>query len=229
MNTLTLKEKLNLIIDLCLKHDITAYEIGKETNLNTSGVQRILNNDVKKPRNETLNTILDYIENKLTGSKFEATEELEREVAEPIQQYIHRDTPSSVPYYNIELSGDTFTSFKAAEKNIDFFVDYKPLNNCTAFLPYFGDAMLPYYKSGNTLAVKEIVNFDVLLWGEPHLVITNKNANNYKIVMCLHQHPNAEKIILRAKNPDYSGDITINKSDIVSLYIVKGKIELKTM
>ncbi len=229
MSSLTPKGKVKFIVDLCHKNDITAYEISKSKGLSASGIQRILNNEVKKPRNETLDVILDYIENKLTGSKFETTNDTEREVAEPIQQYIHRDAPSSVPYYNIELSGDTFTSFKAAEKNIDFFVDYKPLNNCTAFLPYFGDAMLPYYKSGNTLAVKEIVNFDVLLWGEPHLVITNKNANNYKVVMCLHQHPNAEKIILRAKNPDYPGDITINKSDIVSLYIVKGKIELKTM
>lgn len=89
--------------------------------------------------------------------------------------------------------------------------------------------MYPLYKSGNTLAVKLIKNHDIILWGEPHLVITNENANNYKTVKCIHQHPDAKKIILRAKNPDYSGDIVINKSDIISLYIVKGKIELNKL
>ncbi len=229
MKSLTPKEKLKYIVCLCHKNDITAYEISKSKGLSASGIQRILNNEVKKPRNETLDIILDYIENKLTSSKFEDTTDTDSQAAEPIQQYIHRDAPSSVPYYNIKLSGDSFTNFEAAEKYIDFFVDYKPLNNCTAYLPYFGDAMMPFYKSGNTLAVKQIENLDILLWGEPHLVITNKKANNYKLVMCLHQHPDDKKIILRAKNPEYSGDITINKSDIVSLYIVKGKIELKTM
>lgn len=229
MSSLTLKEKLNLIIDLCDKNDITAYEIGKDTKLNTSGVQRILNNEVKKPRNETLNTILEYIETKLVGTEFSPDKTQDPIVAEPIQQYIHHKAPKSVPYYNIEICGNTFTNFADASKHIDYFVDYKPLNDCTAYIPYFGDAMLPYYKSGNTLAVKQIENYNIILWGEPHLVITNKKANNYKVVMCLYQHQNTEKIILRAKNPDYPGDITIDKADIVSLYIVKGKIELKNM
>jgi len=68
MSILTIEDKIELIAGLCAKHDITAYEIGKETGLSTSGVQRILNNEVKKPRNETLNTILEYVESRLAGT-----------------------------------------------------------------------------------------------------------------------------------------------------------------
>lgn len=230
MNHLSLKEKLKMVIELCDKHDITAYEIGKSTELNTSGVQRILNNDVKKPRNETLNIILEYIENRIVGTQIDNTETKQLETQEPNSTYTPIINQNGVvPYYNIEISGASFANFKDASDYIEFYIDYKPLNNCTAYLPYFGDSMYPLYKSGNTLAVKLINNHDILLWGEPHLIITNDNANNYKTVKCIHQHQDAEKVILRAVNPDYAGDITINKSDIVSLYIVKGKIELNKL
>lgn len=61
MSSLTNKQKLKTIIEICERHNITAYEIGKNTNLNQSGVQRLLNGEVKKPRTETLDTILSYL------------------------------------------------------------------------------------------------------------------------------------------------------------------------
>lgn len=66
---LSKEEKLSLIKDLCNKHDITAYQIGEGTDLNTSGVHRIFSGEIKNPRNKTLNTILEYIEEKITGSQ----------------------------------------------------------------------------------------------------------------------------------------------------------------
>lgn len=68
MKDLTIEEMLALIKDLTLKHHITAYEIGENTDLNTSGVHRILAGEVLKPRIKTLKIILEYIEDKITGS-----------------------------------------------------------------------------------------------------------------------------------------------------------------
>lgn len=63
MNALTTIEKLNIIKEICLTHNITAYQISKETGLNTAGVQRLLNGQVKKPQQKTLNTILSWLNN----------------------------------------------------------------------------------------------------------------------------------------------------------------------
>lgn len=228
---LTLKEKTDLVIDLCHKNDITAYEIGKETGLSTAGVQKILNNEVNKPRNKTLNTILEYIENKIVGTALDNKNIEESLLKEPNQaRYKPIINPTGVvPYYNVEISGAFNSSFEDLKEYIEFYIDYKPLNDCTAYLPYFGNSMYPMFKSGNTLAVKQINNFNIILWGEPHLVITNDNANNYRTVKCIYQHTDPSKIILRAKNPDFPGDVIVNKEDILSLYIVKGKIELNEL
>lgn len=227
---LTLKEKTDLVVDLCHKNDITAYEIGKETGLSIAGIQKILNNEVKKPRNKTLNLILEYIENKIVGTQIDNKNLNESIVNEPDNTYKPKiKNEGVVPYYNVEISGSFISSFDDAKEHIEFYIDYKPLNDCTAYLPYFGDSMYPLFKAGSTLAVKQITNFDVILWGEAHLVITNDNANNYKTVKCIYQHQDPSKIILRAKNPDYPGDIVINKEDILSLYIIKGKIELNEL
>lgn len=89
--------------------------------------------------------------------------------------------------------------------------------------------MLPKYKSGDALGVKQIKNFDALLWGESHLVITNDNANNIKTVKNVHQHKDFDKVILRAINPDYAGDTVIEKGDILSMFLIKGKVELNQL
>ncbi len=51
-------------IQLCKKYTITSYEIGENTELTIAGVQRILTGETKKPREKTLDIILDYIEEK---------------------------------------------------------------------------------------------------------------------------------------------------------------------
>ncbi len=61
MSDLSIKERLQKIIERCEFYGITAYQIGSATSLNTSGVQRILDGKVEKPRNATLRIIEDYI------------------------------------------------------------------------------------------------------------------------------------------------------------------------
>ena len=57
MSILSKEKRLKKIIELCDKHDITAYEIGNSTSLNASGIQRLLDNKVKKPHEKTLTII----------------------------------------------------------------------------------------------------------------------------------------------------------------------------
>jgi len=69
MNELTIEDKLIKIQDLAKKYDVTAYEIGKNTHLNTSSLQKLLNGEIKNPRITTINIVLAYIENRIKDTK----------------------------------------------------------------------------------------------------------------------------------------------------------------
>jgi transcriptional regulator with XRE-family HTH domain len=129
-----------------------------------------------------------------------------------------------VPYYDIDVTSHITTSFSDVLEKPTFYVDYQPFNDCTAYVNNYGDSMFPKYKNGEKLAVKQIQNLDVLMFGETYLVITNENANNLKTVKEVHYHEDQSKLILRASNPAYKGDTIIDKVDILSMFAVKGKI-----
>jgi len=69
MKDLTIDEKLQLIIDLAKKYDITAYEISNNTELNQSSLQKLLKGDVKNPRITTVDIVLNYIESTVKDKK----------------------------------------------------------------------------------------------------------------------------------------------------------------
>lgn len=132
-----------------------------------------------------------------------------------------------VPFYPIDVTASILRSFSDVPERPDFFVDFKPLNDCTAYLTVYGDSMYPRYCSGDIVAVKKINSNDSLLWGEAYLVITTEEANSLRTIKLVHQHPDNDYIILRASNPDYSGDTVIKKEYIANLFLVKGKIKLE--
>ncbi|PSG89948.1 S24 family peptidase [Aurantibacter aestuarii] len=134
------------------------------------------------------------------------------------------DNFKGIPSYTTDISNHIKTSFSDVLEIPEFYVNYKPFNDCTAYVNIYGDNMLPKYGNGDRLAIKQIFNLDVLIWGETYLVVTNGNANNLRTFKDVHPHKEFDKIILRATNPNYAGDIIINKTDILSMFIIKGKI-----
>jgi len=135
-----------------------------------------------------------------------------------------REASIRIPYYNLDLSTSDITDLTTMEEKPDYFVNYRPFNDCSAYLPVYGDSMYPKYASGDIIAVKEVKNLDVIQWGEAYVVITNEKANHLKSIKILHEHSSPNKIILKSSNPNYKGDTVINKKDILSLYVIKGKI-----
>ena len=132
---------------------------------------------------------------------------------------------TGVPYFeNIDGTATIATSFSDYPETPTFYIDYEHFNDCDAYIQVVGDSMYPAYSSGEIIAVKRIMNFDVIQWGEVYFIITNGNANDMKTVKQLHWHEDLEKIVLRSSNPNYKGDTVVNKKDILFLYIVKGKI-----
>lgn len=129
-----------------------------------------------------------------------------------------------VPFFNVNLSDISFDSFGLLKEAPEYYVNYRPFNDCDAYLPIYGDSMYPRYGSGEIIAVREIRNFDIIQWGEAYLIVADERANSMTTVKLLFAHENEQKFILRSANPDFTGDTVIDKEAIKRLFIVKGKV-----
>lgn len=130
-----------------------------------------------------------------------------------------------VPYYDIDVTLTVARSFSDVQEEPEYYVDYKPFNDCTAFLPVYGNSMFPMFASGETVAVKQIFNLDAILWGEAYLIITDEEANNLRTIKLLFPvDGDSSRVILRASNPSFKGDTVIKKESILSLYAIRGKV-----
>jgi phage repressor protein C with HTH and peptisase S24 domain len=134
------------------------------------------------------------------------------------------ETKEGVPYYDISISDSRLEDLLMKEEEVEYLVNYKPFNDCTAYLPVFGDSMYPRYASGEIIAVKAISNFDVLQWGEAYVVMTDTATNSIRSIKNVHEHQDPTKLILRSSNPNFRGDTVIEKKNITSMFIIKGKI-----
>lgn len=129
-----------------------------------------------------------------------------------------------VPFFNVNLAELSFEDTNLFTEVPEYYVNFRPFNDCDAYLPIYGDSMYPRYASGEVIVIREIINFDIIQWGEAYLVIGDKRANNITTVKLLFEHPDNNKIILRSSNPNFKGDTVLDKNFIKKLFIVKGKI-----
>lgn len=129
-----------------------------------------------------------------------------------------------VPFININPSEISAGGFNLLREKPEYYVNFRPFNDCDAYLPVYGDSMYPKYASGEIIAVREVINKDIIQWGEAYLVIADEYANNITTVKLLFEHNSNNKIVLRASNPNYKGDTILERNAIKRLFLVKGKI-----
>jgi len=129
-----------------------------------------------------------------------------------------------VPYINADPAYMSSRGFNLLHEKAEYYVNFRPFNDCDAYLPVYGDSMYPKYASGEIIAVRELVNRDIIQWGEAYLIITDAGANNITTVKLLFEHSEESKIVLRAANPDYKGDTILDRNAIKRLFLIKGKI-----
>lgn len=131
-----------------------------------------------------------------------------------------------VPYYEtVEVSGGMLLLYSDNKESPTFYINYEHFNDCTAYFPVVGDSMCPDYCAGEIIAVKEIINKDLIQWGETYFVVTNSSSNDLRTIKQIHYCEDENKLILRSSNPHFKGDMLVPKEDILYLYIVKGKIK----
>lgn len=238
MESTTINDRIQQVVDELFNGNKAAFAkaIGKAP----TTVSNILGARKTTPSSDFVESIKHSIENinllwlmtgvgdmLIPGDTLAQAQELKAEcscnsVAETANSYCRK----GVPYFeNIEATCSIVAQFNDYPETPTFFINYEHFNDCTAYIPVVGDSMYPQYCSGEIIAVKRIYNMDVIQWGEAYFIVTNENANSLRTVKQVHWSEDPGKIILRASNPNFRGDTVIDKSDILSMFIVKGKIK----
>jgi len=163
MKGLTIKEKLQIIKERCEELEITPYKINKDTGLSAKGVQKILYGVTKKPRTETVDTILSYLENYVLGSKVN-------------EDNITHLTPlktknKGVPYYNVDFTSGFNMLFNSEEYKADFFIDYEPYNKADLWVNNIGNSMSPVIENGDLLALQIKTDIQQIIYGEIYAIV----------------------------------------------------------
>jgi hypothetical protein len=107
-------------------------------------------------------------------------------------------------------------------KSINDFLDIIRCQEEVKTIRVPGMAMSPEIKSGDIVALKKVNNLEFLEFGESYLVITDPAHNSLRLIRKVFCHEENDKLILRAVNPDFLGDLTISKDSIVSMFRVNG-------
>lgn len=63
-------DNVKIMLKLIKEHNLTAYEIGKNTKISTFAIQKIINGDTKNPNEVTIDAIMNFIEKAIVGTDY---------------------------------------------------------------------------------------------------------------------------------------------------------------
>jgi repressor LexA len=101
-------------------------------------------------------------------------------------------------------------------KSIPHFAD------CHLAMRVSGHSMYPKYCNGDIVVCKRIFNHNYLPYGEPHLIV----MSDCSLLKFVHPHPTDKSMyLLRSANEKFE-PMEIKRSDVLEVYLVRGKFEL---
>lgn len=134
-------------------------------------------------------------------------------------------THSRIRYWvdvDATAGGVTLFDDQVTNKYID--LDIPEFRDCTDAVNLYGDSMLPLYKSGQIIILKEWME-SFIDYGNVYLVITKKGN---RMVKYLRKGSDAQHVLCVSENKDFD-PFEIEKEDILRLYLVKGGISKNTL
>lgn len=218
-------EELNKVYkEIAHRKGLTLQEVSNKLNMSYQNLNRLLTaNDVKYSQlnklagaiDEPIETLLDVLSQRYEPSKKPkpySTEGLTPSVAHDPQ----------IPYYNIDVTASAFPVFADEREEPEYFISIPAFKDCDFAVPIYGDSMYPKIKNGHIVAVKEVKNKAVILYGEIYLVITE----DYRTVKYIRKHKESnDKVLLCSENPSFD-DVEIPVDSILRLFKVRGQISI---
>lgn len=145
-------------------------------------------------------------------------------------EMLKESTDATVPHNRIRYwvdvdataGGITLFDDQVTTKYID--LDIPEFRDCTDAVNLYGDSMLPLYKSGQIIILKEWME-SFIDYGNVYLVITKKGN---RMVKYLRKGSDAQHVLCVSENKDFD-PFEIEKDNILRLYLVKGGISKNTL
>lgn len=135
-----------------------------------------------------------------------------------------------VPYFLLSINENSSIS-PSSEGDLcpyislepDYMIDFKPFNDATMYRPVGTSSMSPRYCIGDIVACKAVDNKDIILYGEPYLVLYASGNEFREALRIIRKSPDDQSVVLRPLNEEFD-EVEIGKSTIKRLYLIKGKI-----
>ncbi|HYG16526.1 MAG TPA: S24 family peptidase [Bacteroidia bacterium] len=209
---------------LARKKGLSLQDISQRLNMTYQNLNRLLTaSDIKfsqverlaKAIDEPVNTLLDILSKRhipeKEGKHYQEVEEIRNEA-----------TDAQIPFYNVDVTASAFPVFADEREEPEYFISIPAFKDCDFAVPIYGDSMYPKIKNGHIVAVKEVKNKTVILYGEIYLVITE----DYRTVKYIRKHPgDISKVLLCSENPSFD-DVEISRDSIIRLFKVRGQISI---
>jgi phage repressor protein C with HTH and peptisase S24 domain len=212
--------------ELAYRKGLTLQDVSQRLGMSYQNLNRLLTaNDIKFSQaqrladaiNEPVDTLLEILAQRHTGHKETAHNKYETNEA-PVAE-VHEP---QIPYYNVDVTASAFPVFADEREESDYFISIPAFKDCDFAVPIYGDSMYPKIKNGYIVAVKEVKNRAVILFGEIYLVITE----DYRTVKYIRKHPDDRtKVLLCSENPSFD-DVEIPFDSILRLFKVRGQISI---
>ncbi len=212
----------NVYKEIAHKKGLTLQEVSNKLNMSYQNLNRLLTaNDIKYSQakkladaiDEPIETLLDVFSERHEGPKPKPY----------IEQNLHGIAAEpQIPYYNIDVTASAFPVFADEREEPEYFISIPAFKDCDFAVPIYGDSMYPKIKNGYIVAVKEVKNKAIILYGEIYLVVTD----DYRTVKYIRKHPSQKELILLcSENPSFD-DVEIPIDSILRLFKVRGQISI---
>jgi phage repressor protein C with HTH and peptisase S24 domain len=212
--------------ELAYRKGLTLQDISQRLGMSYQNLNRLLTaNDIKFSQaqrladaiNEPVDTLLEILAQRHLGHKQPAHNKYETDEAPVAEAH-----EPQIPYYNVDVTASAFPVFADEREEPDYFISIPAFKDCDFAVPIYGDSMYPKIKNGYIVAVKEVKNRAVILFGEIYLVITE----DYRTVKYIRKHPDDRtKVLLCSENPSFD-DVEIPFDSILRLFKVRGQISI---
>lgn len=123
------------------------------------------------------------------------------------------------PYYNVDFAAGFDIMINDQTVNPDYFIDFRPYNDCDVWCNCHGNSMYPTIASGDVVAMKRIIDFRYLINGEIYGIVTSNGLRTIKRV-----RDNGDTLTLIPDNKEVA-EQTIPKSIVTHVYIIKGALK----